>query len=257
MTTAAGPTMPGTTSRGSTQLKVTVMSVSGPIAVVIDQTGRQLQIRRDFMRAKGSLPAVGEQWLIDKAINNTWTFALCINPANSIDTEIATMNTEITALQNFQSSLVNNLCLLTLATPQPLSASLDTYATTGWQVESDSGSMATLSTSSSVNSFVTIHQTGLYHLSLRGAIISVSGAGMAGFVTYNAALNTSSIARDNRNSVSAGAEGTWVNPNREVHLVSGGRLYWGFWCSAATTLSAVALGQPTELEVRCVAPSSS
>lgn len=247
--TAAGPTAPGTTTRGSTQTMVTVQSVSGTIAIVTDQTGRQLQVRRDLQRAKGYLPQAGEQWIIDKAINNTWTFALCITPANSVNTDIA-------ALQYFVQESSNVLCLLTLASSQSLGANTNVFASTGWQVESDFLNMATLSTVFGTPSVITLPIAGVYRVSLRGTIASVTGASMAAFVTYNQALATSSVVRDNRASVPSGLDGTWVNPDREVFFAAGTKLYWGFWCSSATTLNTNALGQLTELEVRCVLPAA-
>jgi hypothetical protein len=226
------------------------MSVDGPIAVVLDQTGRQLQVRRDFLRAKGYLPQPGEQWLIDKALNNTWTFALCLSASNSVDTDVQ-------ALQKFQDDTDNAICILTLVSPQSIISDTDTFATIGWQVESDALGMATLSTSGGTQSFVTTAREGLYRLSLHATIGSVSGAAMAAFITYQTPSGAASIARDNRVSVPAGSDGTWVNPDREVYLGAGVKLYWGFWCSATSTLNTSALNQPTELEVRCSVPAPS
>lgn len=60
-----------------------VISVEGNLALVRDQQGRQHQVRRDFQRAKGPWPGIGEQWIIDKGYGNQWTFALLISPSQT------------------------------------------------------------------------------------------------------------------------------------------------------------------------------
>lgn len=241
MTTAGGPTIPGTTSRGSSYLRVTIMSVDGPIAVVIDQTGRQLQVRRDLMRAKGYLPQPTEQWLIDKSVNNMWYFALCLKATNSVDADVSMLQTDYTNRQN--------VCTATLAVTQSLSAGIDTYAANNW-ASVDPKSMITLSSFSSVNSYVTIAVGGRYRVYYAPALTSVSGATFAAFITKNATGFTNSIARDSRNNVVTG--NTRLVAHREVVLTAGDKIYWGVSCSANTSLLTSDLNVPTELEVRYV-----
>lgn len=249
MTTAGGPVAAGVTTRGATQTLVTVQSVSGSIAVVTDQTGRQMQVRRDLQRTKGYLPQAGEQWIIDKAIQNMWTFALCITPSNSVDTDVS-------ALQYFVQEASNVFCTVALTTQQSLSASTDTFATTGWHTTSDFLAMATLTATGTAKSFITLPITGLYRISFHAAFGSVSGAAMVAYVCYNTPASASAIARDNRASVPSGGDGTWVHADREVYFVAGSKLYWGYWCSSITTLNTLGVSQPTELEVRCVLPAA-
>ena len=241
MTTAGKPVQAGTTSRGSNQTRVIVQSVDGQIAIVTDQTGRTLQVRRDLMRAKGNPPMVGESWIIDKALGNQWTFALClgtsVNGVTVLDTNVQT----------------TTICVVQLTTNQPISATTDTYATNDWVFVTDPLGMSTLSTSGGVKSFLTIPTTGRYHVSLLGSLSSVSGAAYAGFVTRNVANGaTASVARDNRNAVLSGSDGTRVHADREVYLDAGDVLYWAFWASTSCTLNSVALNLPTELLVRYV-----
>ena len=262
MTTAGGPTVPGTTSRGSSYLKVTIMSVNGPIAVVIDQTGRQMQVRRDLMRAKGYLPQPTEQWLIDKSVNNMWYFALCLSAVNSVDTDVAALQTNVSGLQTsmatvqaeippLQTAVSNRLavCTSTLAVAQSISASVDTYAANNW-VAFDPESMVFLSLSTGVSSYVTIPVSGRYHVYYCPVMAAVSGAVFGAFITKNAASFANSIARDTRNNVVIG--NTRPQAYREVTLLAGDKLYWGVYCSSATTLLTSDLNVPTELEIRYV-----
>lgn len=63
---------------GSAYLVVTVQSVTRDAAIVVDNFGRQLTVRRDVMRAKAAPPDVGEQWMLDRTVGNAWTFAAII-----------------------------------------------------------------------------------------------------------------------------------------------------------------------------------
>ena len=239
MTTAGGPTQPGTTSRGSNQTRVTVQSVDGPIAIVTDQTGRTLQVRRDLMRAKGNPPVVGESWIIDKALGNQWTFALCLGVSTGGVTVLDT---------NLQTTV---LCVVTLGSNQAVGATTDTFATTGWTAV-DPLSMSTLSTTAGVKSFITVPIAGRYLVSYAPSCSTVSAASYAAFVTKNTAASTASVARDSRAAVTAGSDGTRVHAQREVLLNANDELYWGNWCSSACTLNAIELNVPTEVEVRYV-----
>jgi hypothetical protein len=238
---ATGPVQPGTTTRGTNQTRVSVQSVDGTIAIVTDQTGRTLQVRRDLMRAKGNPPMAGESWIIDKALGNTWTFAMCLG--SSVDgVTVPDTNVQTTTI-----------CVVTLTANQSVGANTDTYGASGWTASVDPLSMTTLSSSSGTKSFLTIPTAGRYRLSLTGSMSSVSGAAYAAFVCQNNPVTTtSSVARDNRNAVLTGSEGTRVHADRDVLLHAGDTLYWGFWCSSACTLNATALNVPTELLVRYV-----
>lgn len=71
-------------STGLSVLQAKVLSVDGSLAAVQDQLGRQLQVRRDWMRAKGTdLPQPGETWMITKEFGNTWSFAMLLSASHS------------------------------------------------------------------------------------------------------------------------------------------------------------------------------
>jgi hypothetical protein len=59
---------------------VTVVNVNSErrMALVRDVHGLMIEVRCDIMRAKGNLPAQGEQWLIDQQYGQ-WTFAAILN----------------------------------------------------------------------------------------------------------------------------------------------------------------------------------
>lgn len=66
-------------TEGLSQLVCTVLAVQLDIAVVRDQLGRQINVRRDILRNKGAeLPEPGERWIIDRSLGNEWTFAAII-----------------------------------------------------------------------------------------------------------------------------------------------------------------------------------
>lgn len=69
--------------QGIGYMVATVVSVQDNQAQVRDQTGRTLFVRRDFQRAKGPWPEVGEQWIIDKSFGNDWSFAMLITPSQT------------------------------------------------------------------------------------------------------------------------------------------------------------------------------
>lgn len=65
--------------QGLSYLVVTIQSVDGNLALVrADQAGsRPLQVRRDFLRAKGPWPQPGEQWIIERPYGvDGWIFSL-------------------------------------------------------------------------------------------------------------------------------------------------------------------------------------
>lgn len=77
-------TAPYQPSTGLSMLQASVLSVQGNLAVVQDQLGRQLQVRRDWMRAKGTdLPQPGEVWMITKEFGNVWSFGMLISPSKT------------------------------------------------------------------------------------------------------------------------------------------------------------------------------
>jgi hypothetical protein len=77
-------TAPYQPSTGLSSLQAKVLSVDGNLAAVQDQLGRQLQVRRDWMRAKGTdLPQPGEVWMITKEFGNVWSFGLLISPSTT------------------------------------------------------------------------------------------------------------------------------------------------------------------------------
>lgn len=72
------PSAPGSASVGPTLFQVVVRSVdptaTPPVAIVNDTMGREIPVRIDLQRGKGSIPAPGERWVIDKSMG-VWTFA--------------------------------------------------------------------------------------------------------------------------------------------------------------------------------------
>lgn len=74
------PVYPGSSGHGAAYKEVLVQAVDYKVskAVVIDQLGKQMQVRCDIMRAKGNVPAVGERWLVDRQYG-VWTFAAIMN----------------------------------------------------------------------------------------------------------------------------------------------------------------------------------
>lgn len=74
------PVYPGTTSHGAAYKQVQVISVNPTTyhANVVDQFGKQMDVRYDIIRAKGNPPAPGETWLIDR-MYGFWTFGAIMN----------------------------------------------------------------------------------------------------------------------------------------------------------------------------------
>jgi hypothetical protein len=71
--------------QGIAYMVATILSIDGNIALVrMDQAaGRTERVRIDYQRAKGDLPAVGEQWIVDKTYGNEWSFAMIISPSKT------------------------------------------------------------------------------------------------------------------------------------------------------------------------------
>ncbi len=77
-------TAPYQPSTGLSSLQAKVLSVNGNLAACQDQLGRQIQVRRDWMRAKGTdMPQPGETWMITKEFGNTWSFGLLLSASKS------------------------------------------------------------------------------------------------------------------------------------------------------------------------------
>lgn len=79
------PTHPGSTSRGLAWKQVTVLSIDGNTAVVIDQLTKTFSIGIDKMPAKGVAPARGDIWLVHR-MYGAWTFGLCLNAPTKLKT---------------------------------------------------------------------------------------------------------------------------------------------------------------------------
>jgi hypothetical protein len=73
------PAYRGALGHGAAYKGVTVVSVDTDkrMALARDEFGSFIEIRCDILRAKGNLPAPGEQWLIDQQYGQ-WTFAAII-----------------------------------------------------------------------------------------------------------------------------------------------------------------------------------
>lgn len=109
------PTNPGSTSRGYAWVPVTVQSIDGNTATVIDTNTQTRQISIANMPAKGVPPKPGEQWLIHRQYG-AWTFGLCMNtptggiaeadivglPADldDIRDDVTSVTSTVTTLQN-------------------------------------------------------------------------------------------------------------------------------------------------------------
>lgn len=78
------PVYQGSPSHGAAYKPVTVLSVdtNARVAIVQDSFGKNLSVRCDIMRAKGNLPAAGEQWIIDRQYGQ-WVFGAIINGATT------------------------------------------------------------------------------------------------------------------------------------------------------------------------------
>lgn len=61
---------------GVTFREVSVISIDGGKALVIDRFGTQMRLRLDLRRGSGPAPRVGETWLIDNTLGE-WSFAVC------------------------------------------------------------------------------------------------------------------------------------------------------------------------------------
>jgi hypothetical protein len=66
-----------THSVGFTTRLVTISAITpdGTTAITVDRFGNEVRVPMLFQRAKGALPAPGEQWLIAQDITNSWSFA--------------------------------------------------------------------------------------------------------------------------------------------------------------------------------------
>lgn len=77
-------TQPYQPTPGMSAMQASVLSVNGALATVQTQLGQRLQIRRDWMRAKGTdMPQPGETWMITKEFGNTWSFAMLVSASHS------------------------------------------------------------------------------------------------------------------------------------------------------------------------------
>jgi hypothetical protein len=71
------PVSGATSSVGFTTRLVTISAITpdGQTAITVDQAGVEARVPMGIQRAKGALPAVGEQWIISQDISDTWSFA--------------------------------------------------------------------------------------------------------------------------------------------------------------------------------------
>ena len=66
-------------SQGLQTMQVYIMEIVGTTAMCVDQFNRSYNVPLNVQRAKGILPAVGDTWMIDKAMGTKWTFAAICN----------------------------------------------------------------------------------------------------------------------------------------------------------------------------------
>lgn len=66
--------------RGLDQKIVQIEEIADGVAHCLDRFGRIEAIPVNIQRAKGGLPRVGEQWVVDKAVAGRWSFSAVLNP---------------------------------------------------------------------------------------------------------------------------------------------------------------------------------
>jgi hypothetical protein len=71
------PTSPNTSSIGYSTKLVTISAITpdGLTAICVDRAGTEVRVPMLIQRAKGALPAAGEQWIVSQDISSTWSFA--------------------------------------------------------------------------------------------------------------------------------------------------------------------------------------
>lgn len=76
---------PNTNSVGFSTRLVTITAITpdGTTAICVDKTGTEVRVPMLFQRAKGALPAVGEQWLVAQDITSSYSFAAILTKTST------------------------------------------------------------------------------------------------------------------------------------------------------------------------------
>lgn len=85
------------------QVFIEEVTVDG-LALCIDHLGHHINIPVSVTRAKGLRPAVGDSWIIDRAIGGRWSFAACINKVTPEITGSRDGNAALTSLLSMLAS---------------------------------------------------------------------------------------------------------------------------------------------------------
>lgn len=240
----ARPTIPGSSGIGPTYTRVVVLSVDGPIAYVRDQTGRQLTVRRDYMRAKGNAPLPGEVWLLDRYLGNQWTFAMCMGASvngvvipegnvtgltgdlstlttgvsgnkssiTSLNTSVSGINSTLAAMQAEQFGAAGRtykpyVRVQLSAASYGNAANADVFAGANWYSGPDQDGMFTPSNGTSILfSYVTVPFTGRYRMDFSITTDGSEGGShnAAGHITKNGQVVSSNAIASDKRATIGG-----------------------------------------------------
>lgn len=173
------------------------------------------------------------------------------DPVDQVKNRIIALERRVEELtRRSPSGVVPPICRVQLNVDTALSASVEMFAQANWVIGEDPNNNSTLSPTAGIYSYITAPISGRYLVQNRGVFTSpAASATMLSFITVNGTDSTLSVARDNKNSSSAGTDGTIVNAVRPVYLDEDDRIYWGYWSSQACTLSATLKNVPTEVSI--------
>lgn len=273
--------------QGLSYLVATIQSVDGNLAYVrADQVGgRPIKVRRDFTRAKGPLPQVGEQWIIERPYGfSDWVFSLLLQgdvqtPLNVVpDTaarnairspypDMAVYQLDTWTVWRWDGSAwvisapppapepTQVACQVNLGADVALAAG-DSLAQGGWNaVTNDGGYVFNLLSGAA---WIQVPSTGQYQVSLKLGLSPYTGGGNAlhacKVMKNGTNLSTNSIITDTKISVNIG-EGTWLDAWDDVPLLAGDKLYWQVFSSGAITLKASIFNAPSRIKVRRIGPN--
>lgn len=273
--------------QGLTYLVVTIQSVDGSVAFVrADQAGgRTFTVRRDFTRAKGPLPQVGEQWIVERPYGfSDWIFSLLLQgdiqtpmivvadatARNAIrapypDMAVYQLDTWTTWTWTGSAWVVSApppapearqvACQVNLGTDVGLAPG-DVTAQGGWNlVVNEGGYILNLI---SGEAWIQVPSNGQYRVSLKLNLAPYTGGGNALHACKvmrngsNVAVN--SVVTDTRIPATTG-EGTWLDARDDIPLLAGDKLYWQVFTTVSVTLKAAALGIPSCIKVRRIGPN--
>lgn len=268
--------------QGLTYLVVTIQSVDGSVAFVrADQAGgRTFTVRRDFTRAKGPLPQVGEQWIVERPYGfSDWIFSLLLQGDIQTPMIVVADATARNAIRApYPDMAVYQLdtgtvwrwtgsawalapetrqvaCQVNLGIDVPLSPG-DVTAQGDWNmVANEGGYVLNLA---SGEAWIQVPSNGQYRISLKTAFTPYTGGGGAlhacKVMKNGSNVVANSVISDSRVPVTTG-EGTWLDARDDIPLLAGDKLYWQTYSSVSVTLKAAVLGVPSCIKVRRIGPN--